>query len=343
MLFLDARAARVVWTVAVFVAAGGLLYALRRVILLFVFALFFAYLLFPLVRLVQRPSRLLGRTAAIVVVYLVILGALVGVGFAVGPPLRAEVSGLAQRVPAMSQELQEGVLLGSVLGRHGWGDEQIHRLDQTLRSHTRELIAYTQTVLARLVTWLTGAWVVVLVPIFSFFILKDAERLRSGVESLFGDPQRRRLWRAIADDIHGLLGKYVRALVLLALVTFVVWALVFLAAAAPYPLALAAVGGALEFIPVLGPLAAGVVVVSVALFSGYGHPWLLGLFVLIWRGIQDYGTSPLVMGRGVELHPALIIFGVIAGGEIAGVAGMFLSVPAIAALRVVWRRLGSAA
>jgi predicted PurR-regulated permease PerM len=45
------------------------------------------------------------------------------------------------------------------------------------------------------------------------------------------------------------------------------------------------------------------------------------------------------MGRGIEIHPALVIVGVLAGGEIAGVAGMFLSVPVIAAARIVWRRL----
>lgn len=45
------------------------------------------------------------------------------------------------------------------------------------------------------------------------------------------------------------------------------------------------------------------------------------------------------MGRGVELHPGLVIFGVLAGGEIAGPAGMFLSIPVMAGLRVVWRRL----
>jgi predicted PurR-regulated permease PerM len=63
------------------------------------------------------------------------------------------------------------------------------------------------------------------------------------------------------------------------------------------------------------------------------------VFILVWRGIQDYGTSPLVMARGIEIHPALVIFGVLAGGEIAGVAGMFLSVPIMAAVRIVWRRL----
>ena len=45
------------------------------------------------------------------------------------------------------------------------------------------------------------------------------------------------------------------------------------------------------------------------------------------------------MARGIEIHPALVIVGVLAGGEIAGVAGMFLSVPVIAAARIVWRRL----
>jgi predicted PurR-regulated permease PerM len=50
-------------------------------------------------------------------------------------------------------------------------------------------------------------------------------------------------------------------------------------------------------------------------------------------------TSPLIMGRGVELHPGLVLFGVLAGGEIAGPVGMFLSVPVLAGLRIVWRRL----
>ena len=126
---------------------------------------------------------------------------------------------------------------------------------------------------------------------------------------------------------------------MLCALTFVVWTALFLITGVPYALVLAAIGGALEFLPVVGPAAAGITVVSVALFSGFEHPWLLALFILIWRLVQDYVSSPLIMGRGVELHPALVIFGVLAGGELAGVAGMFLSVPVIAGLRVAWRRL----
>jgi predicted PurR-regulated permease PerM len=143
----------------------------------------------------------------------------------------------------------------------------------------------------------------------------------------------------IAEDLHLLLGQYMRAQLLLALITFVVWSAVFLTAGVPYAFVLAAIGGALEFIPVIGPLTAGIVAVGVSLFGGYAHPWALLVFVLVWRGIQDYGTSPLVMAHGIEVHPALVIVGVLAGGELAGVAGMFLSVPVIAAIRIVWRRL----
>jgi predicted PurR-regulated permease PerM len=108
-------------------------------------------------------------------------------------------------------------------------------------------------------------------------------------------------------------------------------------AGVPYALVLAAIGGALEFIPVIGPLTGGMVALGVSLFAGYDHPWLLVVFILVWRGIQDYGMSPLIMGRGIDLHPGLVIIGVLAGGELAGVAGMFLSVPVIAAGRIVWR------
>ena len=133
-----------------------------------------------------------------------------------------------------------------------------------------------------------------------------------------------------------------RALILLSLITFFVWSAVFFVAGVPYPVGLAAIAGVLEFLPIVGPLTAGVIVVSVALLSGYPHPWLLLAFVLVWRGIQDYVSSPLVMGSGIEIHPAVVIFGVIAGGEIGGPAGMFLSVPVLAALRIVWRRVRAA-
>jgi len=178
------------------------------------------------------------------------------------------------------------------------------------------------------------------VPIFAFFILKDGERLAAAVEGVIDSRAGRGLWREIVGDVDQVLGNYVRALIVLCVVTFVVWSVLFYVAGVPYALLLAAIGGALEFVPVVGPVTAGVIVVAVSLFAGFTHPWLLVGFLVLWRGVQDYVTSPLIMGKGVELHPAVVIFCVLAGGEIGGVPGMFLAVPVFAAVKIIGQRLG---
>jgi predicted PurR-regulated permease PerM len=66
---------------------------------------------------------------------------------------------------------------------------------------------------------------------------------------------------------------------------------------------------------------------------------LLGL----WRMVMDYGISPRVMGHELEIHPLLAIFTVMVGGAVGGIVGIYLSVPLIAALRVIWHRLASPA
>ena len=336
--FLDARAARVTWTILVILGALGLVYLLRNVLLIAALSLFFAYLLFPLVRLTQRwmPGQ---RPLAIVVVYLVVFTALGGAGAAIGPRLSSEVQSLAHKLPEMSKQVQSGEIVGSVLQRQGWEWRQIREIERLVQTHMGGIIEYARQAAAALFQWLAGAWVIVLIPVLAFFILKDIERFTAAAISRLRHSDHRGLGWGIAEDLHLLLSQYVRAQVLLALITFVGWSAVFLLAGVPYALVLAGIGGALEFIPVVGPLTAGVAAIGVSLFAGYPHPWLVAAFVLVWRGIQDYGFVPLIMGRGIDVHPALVIVGVLAGGEIAGIAGMFLAVPVIAAARIVWRRL----
>jgi predicted PurR-regulated permease PerM len=307
------------------------------VLLLLVFSVVFAYLIFPLVRLAERVMpRRSRRPLAIGVVYIVLVAALSTLVALVGQPLGRELTAFGQKFPEMSEQIKSGRVISNVFPR--WGGAEI--LDDLVRSHLPQVVQYAQHALAGAVGWLTGAWVVVLIPVFAFFFLRDAERIANSVTGAIDDEGGGRgLAKTIARDLHSVFGEYVRALVLLCSLTFVVWTVLFLIAGVPYALVLAAIGGTLEFLPLVGPVAAGITVVSVALFSGFEHPWLLALFIVIWRLVQDYVSSPFIMGRGVELHPALVIFGVLAGGELAGVAGMFLSVPVIAGLRVAWRRL----
>ncbi|HUF91939.1 MAG TPA: AI-2E family transporter [Candidatus Limnocylindria bacterium] len=339
-LGLDARAARVSLTVLVFAAGLAVLYLLRHILLLLAFSVFFAYLLYPLVRLVQRVRPLAGhRTVAIGIVYGLLLIAVSVVGATTGPKLTTELSNLASRLPEISEQMKTGTIAADMLEAQGVNAAHVRDVEIFLREHAGGILAYVQGVATAVAVWLAGGWTLMLIPIFAFFVLKDAEAITTAVTGLIETPRHRDLWGGIGQDVHVLLGQYVRALVLLALLTFLVWTSVFLVAGVPYAVVLAALAGVLEFLPFFGPLVAGTLVMIVAIFSGYAHPVLLLVFIIVWRGIQDYVSSPLIMGRGIELHPGLVIFGVIAGGEVAGAPGMFLSIPVISALRIVWRRL----
>lgn len=106
----------------------------------------------------------------------------------------------------------------------------------------------------------------------------------------------------------------------------------------PYSLVLGTIGGLFEFVPVVGPFFAALLIIGVSLLVSYPHWLVLVIFLGAWRMIQDYVSSPRIMGRSMELHPLAAIFGVMAGGEVAGILGIFLSIPIMASLRIVFRR-----
>ena len=139
-------------------------------------------------------------------------------------------------------------------------------------------------------------------------------------------------------DLNKMLAEFIRAQLTLAGLSLVAYSSVLSAMRVPYALMLGTAGGALEFIPMAGPLVAGITMMAVAILSGYQHwPYLL-LFLFLWRMLLDYAISPRIMGASVELHPLAALFGILAGGEIAGMLGVYLSIPVMASLRIVWRR-----
>jgi predicted PurR-regulated permease PerM len=93
---------------------------------------------------------------------------------------------------------------------------------------------------------------------------------------------------------------------------------------------------------VFGPLVAAVAIVLVALFSGFSHVLSLVVFVALYRMFQDYVLAPYLMSEAVHVPMIAVVFGLLAGEELAGAAGIFLSVPVIAALRIITIRLWAA-
>ena len=140
-------------------------------------------------------------------------------------------------------------------------------------------------------------------------------------------------------DAHTLLLQYMRALLFLCLATLITFSIVLTIMGVPFSFLLAFVAFPLEFVPLVGPLIAAAIIIGVSAFSGYSNIIGVIIFLAVYRIFQDYVLSPHLMSRGVQLHPLLVIFGVFAGGEIGGIPGVFLSVPALALMRLLWHDL----
>ena len=105
----------------------------------------------------------------------------------------------------------------------------------------------------------------------------------------------------------------------------------------PHAIALSLLGGILEFIPVAGWMISAATIISVGVLTHSHWIWMAAL-IGVWRMLMDYWVSPQVMGHELEIHPLLAIFTFMVGGAIGGIVGVYLSVPVIAALRVVWHK-----
>jgi predicted PurR-regulated permease PerM len=336
MLGFDPRAARAAWTVVLMALLLVIVYYIRTVLLVFVLAVMFAYLLSPMVNLVNRflpwPR---SRTYSLAAVYTVLIGLLILGGIAISSQVTQEATAMT------SGKLQQAVAQRLAQPLPDWLEPARQQLRNRIESLSSELVPLVQKASAHFVSVVSSLVYLILVPILGFFFLKDGAKLRDEALSLVA-ASRRALWEDILNDVHALLGQFIRALLLLSLATFIVYSAFFAIAGVPYGMLLATVAGALEFIPIFGPLAAAVIILLVAVFSGYGHYVVILIFLASYRIFQDYILSPNLMGSGVALHPLLVIFGALAGEELAGIPGMFLSVPILAILRVLHVRIRKA-
>ena len=331
----DARTARVLITVLLFALGLGFLYVARQTLMAFLFAIFFAYLMSPLVSNLEKLLH--GRVRAIAAIYLLLLGLVVLFFISMGPRIGRESARLSQSLPALAQ-LSSGQIAEQLGQQHGWNSRLVDLLRDYLASHGDEIAKLAQSVGLRVAEVAKQAWLLVIVPLLSIFFLKDGRAFSEILLDMVRSRPQRELLQGVLSDLNQMLAHFIRAQLTLALLTFVMYSAVLAMMGVQNALALGTVGGLLEFIPVVGPLAAGVIIVGVALLMGFPHWLWLIVFLGIWRLIQDYVSSPRIMGHSMELHPLAAIFGVMAGGEVAGILGIFLSIPVMASLRIVFRR-----
>jgi predicted PurR-regulated permease PerM len=332
----DSRTARVLVTVLLFALVLGFLYVARATLIAFLFAIFFAYLMSPLVAQLERVLK--GRGRAIVVIYTLLLGLVIVFFVLVGPKITHEGARLGQSLPTLISKLSSGELARQVGADHGWSKASTDFVQSFLISHQDDITQFAQHLGLRLADVAKQAWLFFIVPLLSIFFLKDGRLFSEFLLSTVQSRPQREFLQNVLNDLNQMLAHFIRAQLTLAALTMVIYTAFFEVMRVPNPVALGVIGGSLEFIPVVGPLVAALVIMTVALVLSYSHWLILLIFLGTWRLIQDYVSSPRIMGDSMELHPLAAIFGVMAGGEVAGILGVYLSIPVMAALRIVFRR-----
>ncbi|MCX7681735.1 MAG: AI-2E family transporter [Anaerolineae bacterium] len=337
---------RIVATVLV-VLLALVIYRFRQVLPPLFIAFLIAFILDPIVDFLTARLHL-SRTLATTLVFLAII--IAGLGAVVIAPVTI--------FPAVS--FREAVLtvedsifdvltdIGSFLSQpvQVWGytldlSPLYQELNTLLRSFVGSVARGTLNVVFGVASGVL--WLIVIL-ITAFYLVKDADRIIAKLDSMPPAEYREdfiRLRQEITQVWHAFLRGQLLMCATIAVMTIAAGTAVGL----PYAVVLGIIAGVMEFVPNLGPAIALVPAVLLALFKGsnflpLSNFWfavlVTGLYVLIQQ-IESNLLVPRVMGHSLNLHPLVVLIGVIIGGNLAGILGMLLAAPVLATLRVVGR------
>jgi predicted PurR-regulated permease PerM len=314
---------------------------LTGVILLLVLSIFFAYLVAPLVDFIRRPIRLskrefaIPRMMAITLAYLLIIGVLVVLLAFVVPRIGSQFPEFAEQARGYWRTLGGKTQSAADYLR-------LHRLPapvlDALNGVTGSAGHYVSGLLQSMLAWVAYLPWLILIPILSFFLLKDAETFRRSALQML--PRGRWRWRGdeFFQDVSGTLAAYTRAQLTACVFIGLICALAFTLLDLPSPLVLGFLAGVLEFVPLVGPLLVAILAAIVAgLHAGLFSSVLVLVFLGVLRIVQDYFIYPRLIGQGIHLHPLAVIVAILSGAELAGVTGIFLAIPVVAILTVSYR------
>lgn len=258
--------------------------------------------------------------------WLVLLGGLAVVGTAVGLSARALYLDADELIDAVSRgwERVQEMLENSPL------EVSAQELRDMLSESGGDGGNIAGRLFAGAFTALQGLTVVVLTGFFTFFFVKDGDRLFSSATSWLDD-RRRTLVRGAGLRVWGDLSAYIRHQALIAVINALQVALVLLILGIPLALPIAVLTFVGSFIPFVGPVVAGAAGGLVALADqGLGTAVTFVVIQFVYQQLENNILEPMLLGHGMRLHPTVIAASVTGGALVAGLAGAFLAVPVVA-------------
>ena len=315
------------------VAAAGVGYFFRGLLLPALLGALLAYLLNPLVTWAQGFG--VRRSVATVGLFAGISLFVVGSGILLVPRYRAEVMGVASSLPSLTARLESGVDRASLdIGEaypglkrflptrkeEGW----LEKLIEERVGGTTDLVEHAGAIV----------FLVILVPLFAFFILRDSGRI---IEFLIDrlHPAHIETSVAVWCEIDRIIGRYLRGLALDGIVVGILSTIGLWAIGVPLPLLLGAFTALINPLPYLCTILAAAAAVAVSLAYGQSFVmigWIFALYVLI-RILDDVVVSAVTIGGSVRLHPMLVLASIVAGESALGFLGMVIAVPLVTVVK----------
>jgi predicted PurR-regulated permease PerM len=332
---------RLQWTLLA-LAACWLLWLLAPILTPFVFGAMLGWLGDPVVDRLERMGR--SRNTAVMLVFgtmsvLVLLALVVLV-----PLVEAQIVTLFESLP-LYRDRFVGTVLPWLERRTGlellaWLDPE--RLFQLVRTHWEQAGGAAATMLGylsrsgfALLGWIAN---IVLLPVLTFFFLRDWDLFVSRVASLVPRDHADIVSR-LAQESSAVLGAFLRGQLLVMLVLGVLYGIGLSLVGLNLGILIGIVAGVLTFVPYLGP-ATVIILGGIAALVQYGD-WqhLLGVLAVFSVGqvIESYWLTPKLVGDRIGLHPVAVIFAVLAGGQLFGFLGMLLALPVAAIANVLLR------
>jgi predicted PurR-regulated permease PerM len=296
--------------------------AVQQAILLLFLACIVASALYPIIRWLKRKA--FPTKIGILIVYLILLLLASGILVLVGNVIVDEGSQFISNLPA-------------------YVDIAIDRLDALpaikINSDLWSTLSnYTQMVTSRLISvllsgldyvfaFIHGAFSLITVLVFSFFLLSDTQYFKKAFLKLFAPSYKNdisQLLNMIACNI----GSYARGQLAVMSVTGLLTGLGLYMIGVPYAFILGLLVFLFDIIPIVGPIIAGFIGVTIALAQSPMHALWAGAVYFIAQQIESYWLYPTIMGKATGLHPFWILFSILLGGMFLGVVGIILAVPA---------------
>lgn len=312
--------------VLAFVALAATIYALASLLLMIFGAIVVAVILRAIARLYLRFGLPEGLSVGLAVLSLfALIGAL---GWIFGGLVAGQFSALVQQIPAAIANLQ--------LQLHSWGiDYDVAQASRDIGSQLSGLTTRAGDFAASAGGAVTN---IILVLAGAVFFAAQPKLYTDAILRLV-PKDREEIARIATEDSARALGLWLQAQILSSIVVFIMTYIGLKLLGVPSAAALALIAAALDFIPFIGPVVAGIPAILVAFTASPATAlWTVGLYLLIQQ-IQGNILQPLIQKRSVDLSPAVLLFAVVAAGTLFGIVGVILSAPLTVVAFVLVQRL----